>query len=307
LAQDANRDFLDSAVLARLSRLTVNARHPMIGSVTGIHRSATRGSSVEFAEYRKYVPGDDIRHIDWRVYARTDRFYMKEFEADTNMRCVIVLDTSASMGFSAGHGTKFDYARRLAATLAYLLIHQGDAVGLHCFSDHVVEDVPPRRSPVHLKSIFDTLAEARPAGKTRIVDVIHDLAERIHRRAMVIVLSDCFTEIGPLMECFQHLRFHKHDLAVFHVLDRQEIDFHFDRPIRFVDLESPFSMITDPTIVQRGYREELDRFLNGLQVGCRESGVDYQRVFTDTDYEKVLAGFLLQRLRKAPGASGGPA
>jgi len=124
---------------------------------------------------------------------------------------------------------------------------------------------------------------------------------------MVIVLSDCFTDVAPLMECFQHLRFHKHDVAVFHVLDRQEIDFRFDRPIRFVDLESPFSMITDPTIVQSGYREELDRFLDSLQIGCRESGVDYQRVFTDADYERVLAAFLLQRLRKAPGASGGPA
>lgn len=291
-----DRDFLDSEVLGRLCRLQVNSRLPMAGSVSGIHRSATRGSSVEFAEYRKYVPGDDVRHVDWRVYARSDRFYMKEFEADTNLRCHILLDVSASMGFGRPDGHKLDYARRMAATLAHLLIRQGDAVGLHCFSDRVVHDIPPRHAASHLKNIFDTLAAARPSGRTKMVDVIHGLAERIRRRAMVLLFSDLFTDVPALLDCFQHMRFRKHDLAVFHLLDRSEIDFEFDRPIRFQDMESPFSVITDPSIVRAGYRRALDGHLAALLKGCREFNVDYERIVTDVSYEKPLTSFLLRRM-----------
>jgi uncharacterized protein (DUF58 family) len=304
VAEVANREFLDSTVLARLSRLTVNARTPMIGSVTGIHKSATRGSSVEFAEYRKYVPGDDIRHVDWRVYARTDRFYMKEFEADTNLRCYIVMDTSGSMGFGSDHGTKFDYARRAAATLAYLLVHQGDAVGLLTFANKTVRDIPPRHTPSHLKNLFDAMADSAPEGRTEIVQTIHDLAERIHQRALVIVFSDFFTEVDPLLDCFQHMRFRKHDLAVFHLLDPQEMDFVFDRPIRFVDNETGYGIITDPAVIREGYEDAFDNYLDAMQRGCREFGVDYQRVRTDQSYEQILASFLLERLRKTPGKGG---
>ncbi len=295
----SDREFLDSAVLARLSRLQICARVPMLGSVTGMHKSATRGSSVEFAEYRKYMPGDDIRHVDWRVFARTDRFYMKEFEADTNLRCIIILDTSASMGFQAKHGSKLDYARRMAATLAYLLVHQGDAVGLLCFADKAVQDIPPRHTPSHLKTIFDTLAAVRPRDATRIVDILHNVAEKIRRRALVLIFSDFFTEVAPLLDSFQHMNYRNHDVAIFHLLDRQEIELDFDRPIRFVDMESPYAMITDPSVIRSGYREELHRYLDSIQRGCREFHIDYQRVFMDVLYEKSLASFLLQRINAA--------
>lgn len=296
------RDFLDSAVLARLSRLSVSARTPMIGTVTGIHRSAHRGSSVEFAEYRKYVPGDDTRHVDWRVFARSDRFFMKEFEADTNLRCYLVLDTSASMAFASGRETKFVFARRLAATLAYLLMHQGDSVGLLCFADKTVKDIPPRHTVSHLRSLFDVLAAAAPQGGTDIIQTLHNLAEKIKQRALVIVFSDFFAEPEQLLDGFQHMRFRKHDLAVFHILDRQEIDFNFDRPIRFLDMESSYSMITDPSVIKSGYQKEFDRYLQAMKRGCEEFNVDYQRVVTDSDYEKALAAFLLERIRKRPGA-----
>ena len=305
MAGPAHRDFLDPAVLARLSRLTLGARFPMVGSVTGLHRSATRGASVEFAEYRKYAPGDDIRHVDWRVYARTDRFFMKEFEADTNLRCQIVVDTSASMGFASGRGTKFEFARRLAAALAYLLGRQGDAVGLTCFAEKAVVDIPARRSPAHLSHVFDALAAARPAGSTAVVPALHLLAEKLRRRALVIVLSDCFEEADALLGAFRHLHYQKHDLAVFHVLDRQELAFDFDRPIRFADLESPFEIVTDPAVIASAYRKELDGWLAAVQRGSREFGVDYRRVATDADYEQVLAEFLLQRQRPTSAAGGG--
>jgi uncharacterized protein (DUF58 family) len=278
LAQEFNRDFLDSAVLARLSRLQLEARTPMIGSVTGIHKSATRGSSVEFAEYRKYVPGDDIKHIDWRVYARSDRFYMKEFEADTNLRCILVMDTSASMGFEGQHGSKLDYARKAIATLAYLLVHQGDAVGLHCFADKSGQDIPPRHTPSHLRNIFDALGQVEAHGKTEIVQTIHDLAEKVHQRALFIIFSDFFTEVADLLDCFQHMRFRKHDLVVFHLLDRQEIDFDFDRPIRFND--DPPRLPGSPGPVSRhhaarlpGVQRRLPAGIHGHRLRTRPGGI----------------------------------
>ncbi len=290
-------------VISRLSRLTVSVRLPMLGAVTGIHRSATRGSSVEFAEYRKYAPGDDPKFLDWRVFARTDRFYMKEFEADTNLRCYIVLDTSASMKFASGAQTRFEVARRIAGTLAHLLVHQGDALGLVCFTDKTIHELPPRRTPSHLRQVLDTLAEAKPQGETNIISTLHGLAERIRQRSLVIVISDLFTDVPELLECFKHLRFYKHDLAVFHLLDRQEYDFDFHRPVRFLDLETGADLITDPAVVRDAYREALTHYLDALGHGCREFDVDYRLAYLDQDYEGVLTNFLLQRIKRKKGGA----
>lgn len=289
-------------VISRLSRVTVSVRLPMLGSVTGIHRSATRGSSVEFAEYRKYAPGDDPKFLDWRVFARTDRFYMKEFEADTNLRCYIVLDTSASMKFASGAETRFSFARRIAGTLAHLLVHQGDALGLACFSDKLLQDLPPRRSPSHLRQILDTLSELKPQGETNLVSTLHDLAERVRQRSLVILVSDLFCEPPDLLEAFKHLRFYKHDVAVFHLMDRQEFDFDFHRPVRFVDMETGADLITDPIVVREAYREAVENYLEALKHGCREFDIDYRLTYLDESYEAVLTSFLLQRMKRKKGA-----
>jgi uncharacterized protein (DUF58 family) len=294
-------DFLDMGVIARLSRLTVSVRLPMLGSVTGIHRSATRGSSVEFAEYRKYAPGDDLKFLDWRVFARTDKYFIREFEADTNLRCYVVLDTSASMKFTSGALTRFDFARRVAGTLAHLLVHQGDATGLVCFTDRTLHELPPRRTPTHLRQLLDTLADAKPQGETNLVTTLHDLAERVRQRSLVIIISDLFTEVPDLLECFKHLRFYKHDVAVFHLLDRQEYDFDFTRPVRFVDMESGADLITDPAVVREAYHEALQDYLASLAHGCREFDVDYRLTYLDQGYEGVLTQFLLQRIKRTKG------
>lgn len=294
-------DFLDTGVISRLSRLTVSVRLPMLGSVTGIHRSATRGSSVEFAEYRKYAPGDDPRFLDWRVFARTDRFYMKEFEADTNLRCYLVLDTSASMKFSSGGWTRFEFARRVAGTLAHLLVHQGDATGLCCFTDKALVELPPRRTPTHLRQLFNILAETKAQGETNLVRTLHELAERIRQRSLVIVISDFFTEVAELLECFKHLRFYKHDVAAFHLLDRQELEFDFTRPVRFVDMESGADLITDPAVVREGYLAAVHEYLDALAHGCREFDVDYRLAYLDQGYEALLTHFLLQRIKRTKG------
>lgn len=294
----ANREFLDPTVLARLGGLQVLPRGLVQGSFTGMHRSPHRGASVEFAEYRKYVPGDDIRHIDWRVYGRSDRFYLKEFEADTNMRCHLVLDCSASMGFTGKHGSKLAYARKLAATLAYLIIRQGDHVGLQTFNDKVLEDIRPRANPAHLAQIFDSLSKLKPAGGSSVVKVLHELAATIRRRALVVVFSDFFTDVPALLDCFRHMRHRHHDLAVFHLLDRNEVDFQFDRPIRFTDLEGPTALVTDPNVIRPAYLAALQQYRAQLTRGCGEHGVDYEFVTLDQPYDEVLAEFILERLRR---------
>jgi len=278
-------------------RQLLHARLPMEGNVSGHHKSPHRGSSVEFAEYRKYVQGDDIRRLDWRVYGRTDRFYIREFEADTNLRCYLVLDSSASMGFGGPRHSKIEYGRRLIATLAYLLVHQGDAVGLQCFGADTVCDVPPRRNPAHLRHIFDSLAEVEPRGETALVPTLHRFAEKIKQRALVIIFSDFFCDVDELLNCFQHLRFRKHDLAVFHLLDRRELEFKFDRPVRFVDMERPGSVLAEPAVIRAHYVRQMHEYLDRLRQGCSQFNADYRQVVTDQDYEKVVGDFLTERAR----------
>jgi uncharacterized protein (DUF58 family) len=291
--------LLDPSVLNRLMAQPLMARLPMEGTISGHHRSPHRGSSVEFAEYRNYVPGDDIRRLDWRVFGRTDRFYLKEFEAETNLRCYMVLDTSGSMGFSFKNGSRLDYARKLIATLGYLVIHQGDAAGLICAGQDKTTDIPARRTPTHVQLISDTLLSTQPNGETNLVAALHDLAEKVRPRALVTVFSDLFHDPEELLSAFQHLRFRKHDLAIFHLLDPAELKFEFDRPVRFVDLESTGSIVTEPALVRENYLAELHRFLDRIATGCREFKADYRRILTDQPYDKVLADFLVERAQMA--------
>jgi uncharacterized protein (DUF58 family) len=299
---ESNR-FLDSEVLNRLMHLSLQARAPMEGSVAGLHKSPHRGSSVEFAEYRNYVPGDDIRRLDWRVFARSDRFFLKEYEAETNLRCYFVLDCSGSMNFGNGLFSKLDYARHLAATLAYIIAHQGDAVGLMCAADKTFLEVPPRRNPAHLRTVFEALEKTEARGPTGLIAALHDVAEKVRRRALVIVISDFFCDLDGLLNCFQHLRFQRHDLAVFHLLDRSELEFQFDRPVRFVDLEGSASVVTEPAAIRDEYLRQIGAFLARLRAGCHEFGADYRRVVTDQGYEQVLADFLVERAGLGAGPS----
>ncbi len=291
--------WLEPSALARLMAQPLVTGLPMEGTISGHHKSPHRGSSVEFAEYRNYVPGDDIRRLDWRVFAKTDRFYMKEFEAETNLRAYLVLDCSGSMAFTGLGRNKFDFARQLIATLAYLIIHQGDAVGLLCVGEKGFREIPARRNPSHLHLILETLDSLRPSGETGLIPALHEMAEKIRPRAVVSIFSDFFCEIDGLLSCFQHLRYKKHDLAAFQLLDQMEIDFQFDRPIRFTDLEGSFSLVTEPTVIREEYQRQLQIFLERFRTGCHEFKADYRRVLTDANYEKVLSDFLVQRAQHA--------
>jgi uncharacterized protein (DUF58 family) len=252
---------------------------------------------VEFAEYRKYVPGDDLRRLDLRAYARSDRFYLKEFEADTNLRCCIVLDTSGSMDFGSDGTTKIQYARKLAGVLSYLAVQQGDAVGLYCVAGGMIQNIPPRRNPAHLMHVFDVLEQTRPAGPTQLAPVLHELAETVDERALIGIVSGLFVEPAVLRRCFEHLRFRKHDVAAFHLLDPRELRFDFHRPMRFLDMEGGPSVFAEPNDIADRYHRALEQYLNDLKAVALELAIDYHRVSLDEDYERALMQFLVGRTR----------
>ena len=291
------RSFLDPAVLARLIALPLHARHAMLGNVSGKHRSPVRGSSLEFAQYRKYVPGDDTRRLDWRTWGRSDRFYIKEFEADTNLRLCLLIDTSGSMGYGPAGNTRLDYARKLAGTLAYVAAQQGDGVGLWSLAEKPVE-IPAKRGAAHLGLVLDQMAGIQPTGGTTLLSALHDAAEKIRQRALVIIFSDLFVPPVELKSAIQHLRFRKHDVAAFHLLDQRELDFDFDRPARFIDMEGGEAVLADPSLIARNYREAVRLYLAEMDELVRTTGMDYHRVKMDDRYDDVLARFLLGRTPK---------
>jgi uncharacterized protein (DUF58 family) len=292
-----SRSFLDPQALARLARLPLLARRPMHGNVSGKHPSPHRGSSIEFAEYRKYVPGDDLRRLDWRAFGRTDRHYIKESEADTNLRCCLVVDTSGSMAFGSGGLKKIDFAKRIAGGLAYLAIQQGDAVGLAGIAESVVTEIPPRRNPAHLVHLFDLLERIEPVGGTQLIPLLHELAEKIRERALIVIISDLFADPAELQGAFEHFRFRKHDLAAFHLLDPMEVSFTFHRPMRFLDMEGGAAILADPDDIAERYHTALNKYLTRLRQAVIESSVDYHRVSIDNDYEQALLNFLIGRSR----------
>jgi len=294
------RDFIEPGIIARLQNLALEARSPMIGSVSGRHRSPTRGSSLEFSEYRKYVPGDDTRRLDWRAWGRSDRFFIKEYEADTNLRMCLVMDVSGSMNFTpdgknGGPDSRLAYARRLAGTLAYLTAGQGDAVGLYSCGPDLRKEIAPRRGSRHLSHILDELSHLSGSGETGLPEALHEAAEKIAQRALVVVISDLFVDPTELKKSLQHLRFRRHDVAILHLLHPNEINFQFDRPMRFVDLEGCGSLLMDPTTIADQYREAVSAWLEQLKLLMRDSQVDYHRALTTEHYGDVLTRFLVAR------------
>lgn len=294
-----SHSFLDNTLLSRLASLPIESRAPMLGNVAGKHRSPHRGSSVEFAEYRKYVAGDDTRRLDWKAFARSDRFYIKEFEADTNLRAYFVVDASGSMNFAGNGESKIQVARRIAASLAYLLVNQGDAAGLSICTDKLHLEVPPSRRAAHLERFFSTLGKVQPSGETGLIAALHTIAEKIGQRAFVVILSDLFTDTAALGDALQHLRYRKHDISVFQLMDPLELGFEFDRPHRFVDLEDGTSIVAEPNLIADEYKSALRDFLTAVRAKCHDASADYQLVTTDTPLEPLLREFLTARLPKS--------
>ena len=295
---NSQHSFIDPKVLARLSGLGLHTRIPMLGSVSGRHRSPVRGSSLEFAASRKSVPGDDIRRMDWRAWGRSDRFYIKEFEADTNLRLCLIVDTSGSLNFTVDGISKINYIKSLAGTLAYLASRQGDAVGLYCAGKNFHTEIKPKRNATHLRIVLDKLAEIKAEGGTGLAESLHEAAEGIDQRALVVVISDLYIEPDILNSCFQHLRFRKHDVVTFHLLDQSEVDFDFDRPTRFVDMEGGVPIMADPSLVSKQYQQAITGYLADLETVMLDAAIDYHRVNLRDPVDEILARFLVGRKPK---------
>ncbi|QEF96707.1 hypothetical protein Mal15_07350 [Stieleria maiorica] len=289
--------FFDPVLAERLSAIPLTARQSMLGTVSGRHQSPHRGSSVEFAEYRRYQPGDDLRRLDWRAYGRSDRYYVKEFEADTNLRLVLVVDGSGSMGF----GDKLHAARQIASTLAYIAIGQGDAAGMIGASDSDSQLLPPRRIAGQVSLLFDRLKRIEAAGVTTLEQTLHRLAEMIRQRALIVVISDLLFEPSALRSAVEHLAFCKHDVALFHLMDPAELQPNWDRPIRLEDMEGDESILVDPDEIAAGYDEAVREFLQEVERISRETSVDYHRVMLDRPIEESLMRFLAGRARESAG------
>ncbi|HUY36548.1 MAG TPA: DUF58 domain-containing protein [Pirellulales bacterium] len=292
----AHYKYLDPEALSRLKNLSLAARLVVEGFFAGLHRSPQRGFSIEFAEHREYTPGVDPRHIDWRVYGRRDKLYVKQYEEETSLRCYLLLDKSASMGYkSAGPWTKLEYGSFLAASLAYLMAMQHDAVGLISFDTQVRDRVPPRQGPGHLRVIMEKLERTAPGGETGMGETLHELAESIKRRALVVVISDLFDDADQLVSALKHFRHKKHEVVVFQTLDTAELTFPFDDVTRIEDLENGREVTSDPRAFRKAYLEELSQFLAAVRQGCLDGQIDYALAETSQRFDGFLGSYLARR------------
>ena len=286
---------VDRRTIGRLSRLQLHARLAVEGFYSGIHKSPYHGFNVEFAEYREYAPGDDLRHLDWRVLARTDRLFIKQFEAETNLSCYLILDSSGSMDFGSNGGTRLDYGASLAAALALLMLRQGDQVGLTIFDSSVRRFIPPRGNARHFGAIIDALEAVKPGKDTNISDVLHEIAERLRRRSLVILISDCFDDTEGILKGLQHFRHQRHEVIVLHLLDDAELEFPFDRVTLFEGMERGEQLVADPRVVAEGYRRRFREYLAALRQGCTEKNIDYQRMLLSEPFDRALTAYLARR------------
>ncbi|TKJ39692.1 DUF58 domain-containing protein [candidate division LCP-89 bacterium B3_LCP] len=283
--------------LARLSNLQLLARRVVEGFITGLHQSPYHGFSVEFAEHRPYLPGDSIRNIDWKVYARTDRFVIKRFEEETNLKGYILLDSSASMAFGSGSLSKLQYGIQLTAALSHLMIEQRDAVGLAIFDQKIKRLLPPRSVRSYLSQIFSELVNLEPSGKTGIAETLHRVAERMQRRGLVILISDLLDEPEEIISGLRHFRYDGHEVIVLQVIDPLERSFAFPRDARFRDLETDERIISQPWHLKDAYQKEMKGFLDELKSGCRENRVDYALFDTSQPFDFALMEYLNKRKR----------
>ncbi|MBS1271790.1 MAG: hypothetical protein MAGBODY4_00922 [Candidatus Marinimicrobia bacterium] len=289
------RDFLDPETISRIENLSLVARLVVEGFIIGLHKSPYHGFSVEFAEHRQYMPGDEIRHIDWKLYGKTDRYYVKQFEEETNLKAYIILDASQSMGFGENGVTKLQYASYLGAALTYLMLKQQDAVGLTLFDDGIRSIVPPSSRPSYLNVILSQMENLETGGDTNIAGTLHELADRVKRRGLIILISDLLDDPEKVMTGLKHFRHKKHEVLVFHVLDNQEIAFDYDRQVELTDMESGEHMTTEPRMIQQDYRAEMQKFINYYRQECLSNHIDYVQLTTDEPFDLSLSEYLNKR------------
>jgi uncharacterized protein (DUF58 family) len=292
------QQLADPKILSQMARLQMRALRVVEGVISGLHRSPYHGFSVEFAQHREYTPGDEIRYVDWKVFGRSDRYYIKEFEEETNLKAYLILDTSASMGYRSGALSKLEYGSIIAAALSSLLLQQRDAVGLALFSAGIDRYLPPRGLASHFQQILTELESPTVVPKTGLGATLHELAERITRRGLILLISDLFGDLQETLTGLRHFRHRKHDVVVFHVLDRDELEFPFTDLTKFVGLEGEPELLADPRGIREEYLRQFGEFREGLERGCRETSIDLVTMPTDQPLDVALANYLASRMRK---------
>lgn len=289
--------YLDPEIVQQIGSLELVAREVVEGLQVGMHKSPLRGFSTEFSQHRPYVPGDEVRHLDWRVYARTERYYLKLYEAETNLTANLLLDASSSMRYASGKVSKLEYAKFMAASLAYLIVKQRDAAGLAVFDGELRTYIEPRTAMSIIRNISESLEQTEDVPRTNVAALLHEFAERMRRRGFVMLFSDLFDHVGEFLQGLDHLRFCGHNVSVFHILDPHELEFPFDGSCRFKGLELDGEVVTQPKRIRAAYLAELRKFLYQIRSACERSHVDYVLVNTSRPIDAVLTGYLVGRVR----------
>jgi len=293
---NGDKNYFDPKVLAGISNLALRARWVVEGLMSGIHRSRAKGFSVEFEEHREYSPGDEIRRIDWKALGKFDRYFIKEYEDETNLRAYLLMDASASMNYASDGITKFDYGCTLTASLAYLILKQQDAAGLVTFSDHIESFIPPRAKRDYLTQILGALEKRGAAGETNVGKILEDIAGQVKRRGLIVLVSDLLDEPESILNGLRQFRFRGNDVIVFHLFDQAELELPFDGNILFEDLEAAnLQVIADPRAIRTTYKQVVQEFINDVRKQCRDNTIDYQVISTATPLDQALASYLSWR------------
>lgn len=289
--------FSDPEVLARIAGLSLRARRVVEGTISGLHKSPFHGFNVEFAEYREYSPGDDLRRLDWRVFGRTDRYYIKQFEEESNLRCTLVLDASASMKYASGAMSKFHYAATICASMATLLIGQQDPVGLALFDSQERKILPPAATQAQLARIIGELEEAQPDRETQLGPVLQTLADKVKKRGLLLIISDLLTDLPAVYDGLSRLQYRGHEIIIIHILDKDELELPFNEMIQFHDIEGTEELMAEPWNFRNAYKAAMQEFIDGVRGTCGARGLDYLLLRTDDDLGLALSHYLHARER----------
>ena len=289
--------ILTPEIISRLNNLSLKARFVVEGFIVGLHKSPYHGFSVEFSEHRAYGAGDEIRHVDWKLWGKTDRFFIQQFEEETNLKSYLLVDQSLSMTYKSNNMTKLEYAQILAASLGYLMLKQQDAVGLTLFDDRIRVNIPARSKRSHLNIILSQMQNIIAGPETTIAPVLHKTAEAIKKRGLIILISDLFDDPDKVLSGLQHFRYKGHEVIVFHVLDPQELTLDFTQRTRFRDMESGEEIVTDPWHIQSDYQKSMEQFCDYIKSNCRQKNIDYVQLSTDLPLDIALSEYLIKRKR----------
>jgi uncharacterized protein (DUF58 family) len=290
------RRFLDPSIISRINSLELRARFVVEGFMVGLHRSPYHGFSVEFTEHRPYMQGDNLRDVDWKVYGKTERYVIKQYEEETNLKSYILLDTSKSMDYhSEGNVSKLDYASTIVAALSYLMIKQQDAVGFTQYSEKIQKYFPPKATRGYLQEILKNLASVSASDKTNTASCLNSIAEKIKRRGLVIIISDFFDDVNSILSALKHFRYNKNEVIVFQILDPMEKSFAFGADAVFKDMETEEEITTQPYQIQKAYKEAMNQFLSSIKKECLNSNIEYNLIETSTPFDKALYTYIQKR------------